>query len=178
MIPEEIFKDIILRAKKEWPDDKEMQDHQISEEKEGYAKLDDLDFTDLVSLKDKLISSARETFDAWDEVYDSVKSELVAYRVLLNFSVDGIAQEHIKEWKVEAEEENEEYYEGQLKFLEQKAKKHLSILKTREQIDPMKNLLVELEQIVGNECYNGNIQNYGSWGELESTGRRFRYVVV
>ena len=41
-----------------------------------------------------------------------------------------------------------------------------------------RNLLVKLESIIGNECYNGNIQNYGPWGEWEGEGREFRYPVT
>lgn len=39
----------------------------------------------------------------------------------------------------------------------------------------MRILLHELEHAVGSECYNGNIQNYGAWGEWEGEGRDFRY---
>lgn len=177
MIPDEVLSEIVARAKNEWPDNKEMQKYCISEEKEGYAKLQSIDFGDLANLKDEFIESARKSFDAWNEVCDSVESELSAYRDLLAFSAEGLSQEVIDEWKTQAREEHEGYYAGQLEFLEKKVQKHASILATRQQIDPIKNLLIELEEIVGNECYNGNIQNYGSWGELESEGRQFRYPV-
>jgi len=39
------------------------------------------------------------------------------------------------------------------------------------------NLLHRLEYLVGSECYNDNIQNYGPWGEWEGEGRGFRYPV-
>lgn len=38
-------------------------------------------------------------------------------------------------------------------------------------------LLHEVEYILGNQCYNGNIQNYGAWGQWEGEGRSFRYPV-
>lgn len=177
MIPDEVLSEIVERAKNEWPDDKEMQKYCISEEKEGYAKLQSIDFGDLANLKDEFIESARESFDAWNEVCDSVESELSAYRNLLAFSAEGLSQEVIDECKTQAREEHEGYYAGQIEFLEKKVQKYASVLATRQQIDPIKNLLIELEKIVGNECYNGNIQNYGSWGELESEGRQFRYPV-
>lgn len=177
MNPEEVLNEIISRAKREWPNDLEMQKYCISEEKEGYAKLQSIDFGELTHLREKFIESARESFDAWTEVYDSVESEIAAYRELLDFSVEGLKQEVIEGWKKQAKHGHEGYYAGQLDFLESKARKHASILATRQQIDPLKTLLIELEGIVGNECYNGNIQNYGSWGELESEGRKFRYPV-
>lgn len=36
-------------------------------------------------------------------------------------------------------------------------------------------LLMKLESIVGNECYNGNIQNWGPGGKFEGQGREYRY---
>ncbi|MGO7820476.1 hypothetical protein ACC684_24810 [Rhizobium ruizarguesonis] len=39
-------------------------------------------------------------------------------------------------------------------------------------------LLEELEYIVGSECYNGNIQNWGPGGVFEGEGRSFRYPVT
>ena len=39
-------------------------------------------------------------------------------------------------------------------------------------------LLLTLEALIGNECYNGNIQNWGPGGQHEGEGRRFRYPVT
>jgi hypothetical protein len=39
-------------------------------------------------------------------------------------------------------------------------------------------LLRELEAIVGNECFNPNIQNRQRGGVLASTGREFRYPIT
>jgi hypothetical protein len=39
-------------------------------------------------------------------------------------------------------------------------------------------LLVRMESILGNECYNGNIQNYGPGGVREADGRNFRYPIM
>lgn len=44
--------------------------------------------------------------------------------------------------------------------------------KTRRQ------LLVQLEKILGIECYNGSIQNYGPGGVREAEGRAFRYPLT
>ncbi len=44
--------------------------------------------------------------------------------------------------------------------------------------DERKILLIELEKIVGFQCYNGNIQNYGAYGEWEGEGREFRYPIT
>lgn len=41
-----------------------------------------------------------------------------------------------------------------------------------------RQLLVQLESILGNECYNASIQNYGPGGVREAAGRNFRYPVT
>ncbi len=38
-------------------------------------------------------------------------------------------------------------------------------------------LLHDIEYAIGNQCYNGNIQNYGPGGMWEGEGRSFRYPV-
>ena len=68
--------------------------------------------------------------------------------------------------------------EMELSFLWQKVLEHEETLKLREKVRPIKSLLIELEEIIGNECYNENIQNYSSWGNLNSAGRGFRYPVT
>ncbi|WP_051153687.1 hypothetical protein [Litoreibacter arenae] len=39
-------------------------------------------------------------------------------------------------------------------------------------------LLADLEHLVGKNCYNGNIQNYGAGGFYEGAGRDFRYPLT
>ena len=41
-----------------------------------------------------------------------------------------------------------------------------------------RELLVKLESILGGECYNANIQNYGPGGSREADGRSFRYPLM
>lgn len=41
-----------------------------------------------------------------------------------------------------------------------------------------RKLLVRMESILGNACYNGNIQNYGPGGVREGEGRSFRYPMT
>jgi hypothetical protein len=39
-------------------------------------------------------------------------------------------------------------------------------------------VLLQLENIIGNECYNANIQNWGPNGVFEGEGREFRYPIT
>lgn len=41
-----------------------------------------------------------------------------------------------------------------------------------------RNVLIKLESILGAECYNANIQNYGLGGSREADGRSFRYPLT
>ncbi len=41
-----------------------------------------------------------------------------------------------------------------------------------------RTLLVQLEGILGQECYNASIQNYGPGGIREAAGRSYRYPVT
>jgi len=44
--------------------------------------------------------------------------------------------------------------------------------------DEKKKLLAKLESIIGNSCYNGNIQNWGPNYQRYSNGRSFRYPIT
>ena len=48
--------------------------------------------------------------------------------------------------------------------------------------EPLSNarrkLLVRMESMLGSECYNANIQNYGPGGVREAEGRSFRYPLT
>ncbi len=41
-----------------------------------------------------------------------------------------------------------------------------------------KALLIELESMIGSECYNASIQNWGPGGVFEGEGREFRYPIT
>lgn len=178
MIPEEIFNQIVADAKEEYPNDRQMQKYQILEQKEGYAKIQALDFMQFEHLKTELIACAQKNSTCWHDIYGIVREELESFIDIQNFTVDGIEPKIIEDWKEQAVQEDSYSYANQLNILRYLEQKHSSIAHTRKTIDPIKRLLIELENIVGNECYNENIQNYHSWGELESEGREFRYPVT
>ncbi len=41
-----------------------------------------------------------------------------------------------------------------------------------------KELLIKMERIVGSECYNARIQNWGPNGVFQGEGRDFRYPIT
>lgn len=177
-IPESVLEEIRARAKESWPDDKDMREYSVKEEIDGYRKYQSIDFSGVSeNQKKQIIEAAKETYEGWDEIATEIEDEIEALKELLEYDPSNIPIESLEQWKKEAEEEIEGYFRGQLEAVEKKARQHESIKNTRKEIDPIKQLLIELEDIVGNECYNSNIQNYSSWGELESEGRSFRYPV-
>ena len=44
--------------------------------------------------------------------------------------------------------------------------------------DRRKRLLLTLENMIGNQCYNAKIQNWGPNGLFEGEGREFRYPIT
>lgn len=177
-IPESVLEKIRARAKESWPDDKDMREYSIREEIDGYRKYQSIDFSGVTEKhKEQIIDAAKKTYEGWDEIVTEIEDEIGALKELMEYESSDIPDQLLEQWKKEAEEENEGYFRGQLEALAKKIRQHETIKNTRREIDPIKQLLIELENIIGNECYNGNIQNYSSWGELESEGRSFRYPV-
>ena len=178
MIPDEVLRDILARAKQEWPGDRQQQLASLKEEKEAYTRLHSTDFGAPLEVQQRLIEIAKSDFSSWCDILASVQSEVHAYQKIDEFAPEWVCAESLAEWKALAKEKFDSQYEDQLAFLTERAEKEVYIAETRRAVDPIKTLLIELERIVGNECYNGNIQNHGSWGVLEGVGRQFRYPIV
>lgn len=177
-VPDMVLKEIRERARKQWPEDKEMQEYSVEEEVEGYLRFQALDFSSITdSERDQIIESAKLMEEGWGQVANEVAEEVEALRVIKEYAPKNVSEDLLFRWKREAEELYGWSYSRQLNSLESRLRQYESAIKTRLEIDPIKSLLIELEEIVGNECYNGNIQNYSSWGELDSEGRSFRYPV-
>ena len=177
-IPDSVLKEIRARAKDSWPDDKNMQESSVNDEIAGYLRLQSFDFSGISeNQKEQIIQSAQDIYEGWDEIASEVDGEVEALKEMKEFEPPGISNELLTKWKKEAETQHEGCFRLQLEEIAMRVRQHESIQNTRREIDPIKRLLIELEDIVGNECYNSNTRNYSSWGELESEGRSFRYPV-
>ncbi|MCU7873574.1 MAG: hypothetical protein KZQ91_12605 [Candidatus Thiodiazotropha sp. (ex Lucinoma borealis)] len=177
-IPDSVLEQIRADAKEAWPDDRDMQVYTVKEEIDAYRSFETIDYSGISeSEKELIVDEAKENSGSWEEIASAVEDEVKALVELKNINYPNIDKEILDEWCRLSKEENETYFRGQLDFIKSKAKQYEAIQETRREIDPVKQLLIDLEGIVGNECYNSNIQNYGSWGVLESEGRSFRYPV-
>lgn len=177
-IPSEIIDKIKRDAEEDWPDDKQMQSDTVKEEICAYENFTKIDFSKISETEKQFIFiAAKEIYPTWDEITSSVGEEIEALVSLKVYSSSIVTVEELQVLKVEAKSQNENSFCDQLEHIEHKIGRIETARKTRKEIDPLKDLLIQLENIVGNECYNGNIQNYSSWGELDSEGRSFRYPV-
>ena len=168
-IPNSVLEEIRSRAKDAWPEDMEMREVFVNEEIDGYKDYQSIDFSDLTEKqKEEIIEVAREYSVNWDEIAWNVENEVGAIIALKQYKPSSVSSELLTQWKIEADEESAVYFRLQLNYVKNKVRQYESIEKTRVEIDPIKKLLIELEYIVGNECYNGNIQNYESWESWES----------
>lgn len=177
MIPEYVTTEIVERIKSEWPNDKILQKMLITNEEKAYTELQELDLGELNEIKDELIKSSKQILEKWTDTHKWVILQLDAIIKISNIQTNIIPKKILDEWKLQAKEKFEDNPSEQLKFIKNRIEKYESTLKTQNQLDSVKDLLIELEHIIGNECYNGSIQNYAYWGELESEGRQFRYPV-
>lgn len=144
-----------------------------------FKKFKLIDFIGFENLKDELMDEYCDK--KYEDRYFYAINEIKAYNKILKIrdteDVD-IPKEFIEKFITRAyERHGDEYFEYQLEYIENEIRSYKNRIKIKLEVEPYRKLLVELESIIGNEAYNGYIQNYESWGILESTGREFRYPV-
>ena len=176
-IPAEILADIRKRAKVEWPDDREWQEYFIRLEAKGYTAFQAMDFSEAALARDDIITQAMEFFESWEERASHVENEIDAYAEIATTAPDDIPADVINKMKQDIATEAD-WFATQLESLRGAIDGYRYVRDTREKVGPIRDLLVRMEGIIGKECYNGNIQNYSSWGEWDGEGRSFRYPVT
>ncbi|MBC2660649.1 hypothetical protein H7F50_02715 [Novosphingobium flavum] len=176
-IPAEILADIRKRAKVEWPDDREWQEDFITVETKGYAAFQAMDFSEAALVRDDIITQAMECFESWEERASHAETEIDAYAEIAMTAPNDIPADVINKMKQDIATEAD-WFAMQLDSLRGAIDGYRYVRDIREKVGPIRELLVRMEGIIGKECYNGNIQNYSSWGEWEGEGRSFRYPVT
>lgn len=176
-IPADILADIRKRAKAEWPDDRERQDDFVKDETSGYMAFHTVDFAEAAPAKEVITAEAMEFYESWDERAYHVKDEIEAFAEITATAPDDIPADELDEVKQTIAAEGD-WFSTQRDNLHAAIDAHRYLRDTRERVKPIRDLLVRMEGIIGKECYNGNIQNYSSWGEWEGEGRSFRYPVT
>ncbi|WP_345974776.1 hypothetical protein [Sulfurimonas sp. HSL3-7] len=108
--------------------------------------------------------------EADEEIQALIDEEINAYNQLQTLQCDSVPDKIIEEYKNLADNVGNSYTE-QLEEVTQR----LSVYERNQKIDKLKQLFILLESTIGGQCYNGHIQNYGSWGQWLDEGREFKY---
>ena len=175
-VPPDILAEIKTAAKESWPNDHEMQVYEINSETEAYRSIAEIDFGHATPFRDRIIEWALEVFSEWEGRASFIKTEIDSFAMIQERPED-VPPEVFDELKQEAATD-EEYFSSQLDAIQGGVAHYRYVRDTRKKIAPIRELLVRMEAIIGDECYNDNIQNYGSWGVWEGEGRSFRYPVT
>lgn len=176
-IPADILADIRKRAKVEWPNEREWQEDFIRDETSGYAAFHEADFGESTPAKDGILAAAMENFESWEERASHVGEEIEAFAKIAATAPEDIPADVLNDMKQTVAAEGD-WFSSQLENLRSAMDGYRYVRDIREKVGPIRDLLVRMEGIIGQECYNGNIQNYSSWGEWEGEGRSFRYPVT
>lgn len=166
--------------------EREVQDC-IDSEIKSYIKVMNINFKNFYMSKEMFIKEYEgvdpcdyDECKLWGSIYKEIESSLEDFKLFDEYIDSSIEYEIVVGFKKDILDNVLEH--GDCGYLYEKlmgrVDKYKRVIEIREKISPYKNLLIELEEIVGSECYNKNIQNYSSWGEFSGEGRGFRYPVT
>ena len=175
-VPPDILAAIKAAAKEEWPDDRDMQEYYVEEGTRGYLAIAGLEFGPALEVKDQILGWADDYSNLWEDRATFVEEEVEAYSELRDRPKD-IPAEIFDALIHEAAAEHD-WYSSQRDEVNGGVQHFRYVRDTRAKIAPVRELLIRMEAIIGEECYNDNIQNYSAWGVWEGEGRSFRYPVT
>lgn len=176
-IPEDVLFAIRRSAKADWPGDHEMQRHIEESETDAWRELQSLEFGDAAQVREGILKEAEEYMETWEDRLHFIRDEIESFEALGQLAPDDVPAQELLAMKTRAAEAND-WYALQLDEVTREIARSRYIRDTRARVEPMRDLLVRVEQILGSECYNANIQNYSAWGVWEGEGRSFRYPVT
>lgn len=177
-IPPEILKKIKESAAEEWPDNREMRTYTVETECASYVEFVGLDFDMAQSMRESIVALAEDYSDSWEERTTFCKDQVVAFKELHLLDLSCLPDDFTRDLLSRAEQDSDGDFEQKLDFIKRGIARHHEVERIRAEIAPIRHLLIRMENIIGNECYNGSIQNYGAFGEWEGEGRSFRYPVT
>lgn len=175
-VPTVILAAIKAAAMEEWPDDRDMQKYYTDGETTGYLAITEMDFGIALDVKDQILAWTDDYSELWEDRATFVEEEVAAYAELQEKPED-VPAEIFEELKRKAAAEHD-WYSLQRDEVSGGMQHFRYVRNTRAKIGPIRDLLTRMESIIGDECYNDNIQNYSSWGVWEGEGRSFRYPVT
>jgi hypothetical protein len=177
-IPPEILKQIKKAAAEAWPGDREMQQEFVKDEVSSYRAAVTFDFGAAEAVRQQIIDLAEEHCGSWEERGDYYKEQATAYSQLKALDFSDLSSDYVIDLLGRAEDECGGYFDQQIDFIRNRIARFHEVNRIRAEIAPIRNVILRIESIIGNECCSGNIQNYGPFGEWQGEGRSFRYPVT
>ena len=159
-VPADILAAIKAAAKEEWPDDRDMQEYFTKGEIKGYRAIAELDFGPALKVRDQILAWADQYSELWEDRATFIEEEVEAYAELRDRPED-IPAEIFDELNRKAAIEHD-WYSARRDEVKGGAQHFRYVRDTRAKIEPIRELLIRMEAIIGDECYNNNIQNYSS----------------
>lgn len=154
---------------------------EIEREIDAYNKYVKLYESIPINIADEIkIYCDHEPEDSWSSTLDSYEKEVSSYNFIISFKDDEIDEFTIKRLINAAKiKVNQLLGSGEYSVIRCEFEDYLKELKIRRsvscKIEPLRELLIDIEEIIASECYNDNIQNH--WGE-DLPGRNFRYPIT
>lgn len=172
--PDDVYNKIKEIAVKDFPYNYEVQRHTIDMEVDAYHEFVSLSFEGVAENDKLLILKESRKSDSWMYKVSVARAALRCLKEISELS-QYIGQDKVEyiRRKVRKEYKNKNFI-IQLSLVLDACRD----IKKENEIESVKNILIDMENIIGNSCYNGNIQNYGSGGVWEGEGRHFRYPVT
>ncbi|EPT9252272.1 hypothetical protein ACVTNV_000589 [Vibrio alginolyticus] len=178
LISDEILEDIISTVRKYHPTDLEAQEREIQLEKDAYRRIMGFDYSKITpEEKMYLLDNLKNGLTFWSDAEETIQDDIEALIQLKAISAPDLGQNQVERWKAIAAAEQPGAYREQLIYVEATIEKHRAVSKLESHYGPIKQLLIELEDIIGNECFGGRIIEFCNWGELNSVGSQERQII-
>ncbi|MCA6271631.1 MAG: hypothetical protein IM662_02630 [Phenylobacterium sp.] len=107
---------------------------------------------------------------------EEIEADVEAY-MALQVAPDDVPLELFEELKRTASLENDSY-SGQLHDVTEGIEQYRYARATRAKIEPVRELLIRMEEIIAKEGYNPYTRNYGPGGVRQGDGREQRYSAM
>lgn len=176
-IPPDVLASITAAAKEWWEDDPEELASVIEKEVDCYRRFRSYDFGEAAQHKAQIVkySDDVDVWGGWEECLDTLVAEVEAYSALRSMEVQDVPEAFVKQCRSDAMAQCPESFVDQLDHVENEIGRFQYIADVRQRVEPVRQLVIEIERAIGNRCYNSKIQNYGAGGVWEGEGRSFRY---
>lgn len=161
-INKEVLDGIKKRASRILPEP--LQKVHIDSEIEGFERIERLDVD---GVPKEVVDSIKEcglaTHDGFRARADYIERDIAAYKSLRSYSDARIPEDRLLEIRRDAAKTYPQQYFSQQSRLEDRIALEIRNISTRSQVDPIKALLIELERLIGSECYIDNPNSFDQY---------------